>query len=153
MSLYEQIEKDYIAAYKAREAVRVSVLRMLKTSVRRRLVDTSRPNEQLGDDEMLDVIVREAKQRRDSISEYNKANRPDLAEKEQGELAILEQYLPRALSPEELDAAIGDMIARTGASGPSDMGRVMGPLMKALKGRVDGGVLSAAVRARLAQRS
>ncbi len=153
MSLYEQIEKDYITAYKARETVRVSVLRMLKTSVRRRLVDTSRPNEQLGDDEMLDVIVREAKQRRDSISEYNRANRPDLAEKEQGELAILEQYLPGALSPEELDAAIEDMIARTGASGPSDMGRVMGPLMKALKGRVDGGALSSAVKARLAQRS
>ncbi len=153
MSLYEQIEKDYITAYKARESVRVSVLRMLKTAVKRRLVDTSRPGEQLGDDEMLDVIVKEAKQRRDSIAEYGKANRPDLAEKEQAELAILEQYLPKALGPEELAAAIEEMIAKTGAAGPSDMGRVMGPLMKALKGRVDGGALSAAVRARLAQRS
>lgn len=151
MSLYQQIEKDYITAYKAKESVRVSVLRMLKTSVKRRLVDTSRPGQELGDDEMLDVIIKEAKQRRDSITEYNKANRPDLAEKEEAELVILEAYLPKALSDEELAQAIEEQVARVGAKGPSDMGKVMGPLMKALKGRVDGGKLSQAVKARLAQ--
>ncbi|MDO5537283.1 MAG: GatB/YqeY domain-containing protein [Desulfovibrionaceae bacterium] len=151
MSLYQQIEKDYITAYKAKETVRVSVLRMLKTSVKRRLVDTSRPGEELGDDEMMDVIIKEAKQRRDSIAEYNKAGRADLAEKEEAELAILEGYLPKALTDEELAAAIEEMVAKVGAKAPSDMGKVMGPLMKALKGRVDGGRLSAAVKARLAK--
>lgn len=151
MSLSQQIEKDYITAYKAKETLRVSVLRMLKTSLKRRLVDTSRPDAQLDDEETMDIIIKEAKQRRDSIAEYNKAGRPDLAEKEQAELAILEDYLPKALTDEELAQAIEEMVAKVGASKPSDMGKVMGPLMKALKGRVDGGRLSAAVKARLAQ--
>lgn len=151
MSLSQQIEKDYITAYKAKDTLRVSVLRMLKTSLKRRLVDTSRPDAQLDDEETMDIIIKEAKQRRDSIAEYNKAGRPDLAEKEQAELAILEDYLPKALTDEELAQAIEEMVAKVGASKPSDMGKVMGPLMKALKGRVDGGRLSAAVKARLAQ--
>ena len=99
----------------------------------------------------MDIIIKEAKQRRDSIAEYNKAGRPDLAEKEQAELAILEDYLPKALTDEELAQAIEEMVAKVGASKPADMGKVMGPLMKALKGRVDGGRLSSAVKARLAQ--
>ncbi|MDO4840632.1 MAG: GatB/YqeY domain-containing protein [Desulfovibrionaceae bacterium] len=151
MSLSLQIEKDYITAYKAKDTLRVSVLRMLKTSLKRRLVDTSRPDAQLDDEETMDIIIKEAKQRRDSIAEYNKAGRPDLAEKEQAELAILEDYLPKALTDEELAQAIEEMVAKVGASQPSDMGKVMGPLMKALKGRVDGGRLSSAVKARLAQ--
>ncbi len=149
MSLQEQIEKDFVTAYKARENVRVSVLRMLKTAVKRRLVDTSRPGEQLCDDEMTDVIIKEAKQRRDSIAEYEKAGRADLAARERDELTVLEGYLPSALTDEELEKAVDDMIATTGAQGPADMGRVMGPLMKALKGRVDGARLSAMVKARL----
>lgn len=151
MSLSLQIEKDYITAYKSKDTLRVSVLRMLKTSLKRRLVDTSRPDAQLDDEETMDIIIKEAKQRRDSIAEYNKAGRPDLAEKEQAELAILEDYLPKALTDEELAQAIEEMVAKVGASQPSDMGKVMGPLMKALKGRVDGGRLSSAVKARLAQ--
>ena len=151
MSLSQQIEKDYITAYKAKDTLRVSVLRMLKTSLKRRLVDTSRPDAQLDDEETMDIIIKEAKQRRDSIAEYNKAGRPDLAEKEQAELAILEDYLPKALTDEELAQAIEEMVAKVGASKPADMGKVMGPLMKALKGRVDGGRLSSSVKARLAQ--
>ncbi len=151
MSLSLQIEKDYITAYKAKDTLRVSVLRMLKTSLKRRLVDTSRPDAQLDDEETMDIIIKEAKQRRDSIAEYNKAGRPDLAEKEQAELVILEDYLPKALTDEELAQAIEEMVAKVGASKPSDMGKVMGPLMKTLKGRVDGGRLSSAVKARLAQ--
>ena len=147
MSLQQQIDKDYITAYKAKETVRVSVLRMLKTSVKNRLVDLCRPGGELTDAELMDVLVKEAKQRRDSISEYNKASRPDLADKEAQELVILEGYLPKALSDEELAQAIE---AKVGAKGPADMGKVMGPLMKAYKGRVDGGKLSQAVKARLA---
>ena len=150
VSLQQQIDKDYITAYKAKETVRVSVLRMLKTSVKNRLVDLCRPGGELTDEEMMDVLIKEAKQRRDSISEYNKASRPDLADKEAQELVILEGYLPKALSDEELAKAIEDMVAKVGAKGPADMGKVMGSLMKAYKGRVDGGKLSQAVKARLA---
>ncbi len=153
MSLEKQIEKDYLTAYKAKDTVRVSVLRLLKTSLKRRLVDTSRPGGELSDEETMDIIIKEAKQRRDSITEYNKASRPDLAEKEEAELHILEDYLPKALSDEELAAAIEEMAAKVGAKAPSDMGKVMGPLMKELKGRVDGGRLSAAVKARLARQT
>ncbi len=151
MSLYQQIEKDYITAYKARESVRVSVLRLLKTAVKRRLVDLCRPGGTLTDEEMLDVLTREAKQRRDSITEYTKANRRDLADREAAELVILEEYLPKALTDEELAAAIEAMIEKTGADSPAAMGKVMGPLMKEYKGRVDGARLSAAVKARLAR--
>ncbi len=150
MSLAKQIETDYISAYKAHESLRVSVLRMLKTSIKNRLVDLCRPGGELTDEEVLDVIIKEAKQRRDSISEYTKAGREDLAAKEAEELTVLETYLPRALSDEELAAVIEEAIAKAGAKGPADMGRVMGPLMKAYKGRVDGGKLSAAVKERLA---
>lgn len=150
MSLGTQIEKDYISAYKARENLRVSVLRMLKTSIKNRLVELCRPGGQLTDEEVLDVIIREAKQRRDSIAEYTKAGREDLAAREADELTVLETYLPKALSDEELAAVIEETIATTGAKGPQDMGKIMGQLMKAYKGRVDGGKLSAAVKERLA---
>lgn len=150
MSLTQTIDKDYITAYKAKETVRVSVLRMLKTSMKNKLVELRRPGGELDDAEVLDVIVKEAKQRRDSIAEYEKANRPDLAGREAEELKILETYLPAALTDGELEAAVAAKIAEVGAKGPADMGKVMGPLMKELKGRVDGGKLSATVKARLA---
>lgn len=150
MTLGKQIEADYIGAYKARESLKVSVLRMLKTSIKNRLVELCRPGGELTDEEVLDVIIKEAKQRRDSIAEYKKAAREDLAAKEADELAVLETYLPKALTDEELATVIEEAIAKGGAKGPSDMGKVMGPLMKAYKGRVDGGKLSSAVKARLA---
>ncbi len=140
MSLSEQIEKDYIQAYKAKDAVRLTVLRLLKTAVKNRLVDLRRPGGSLSDEEMLDVIIKEGKQRQDSIEQYRAANRADLADKEAAELKILQEYLPRALSPEELQAA-----------SPRDMGRVISAIMASHKGRVDGKTLSEAVRRRLAQ--
>lgn len=150
MSLYKQIEADYIAAYKAKESLKVSVLRMLKTSVKNRLVDLCRPGGELTDEEMLDVVIKEAKQRRDSITEYTKAGREDLARKEADELVVLEAYLPKALTEEELKKAVEEACTALGAKGPSDMGKVMGQLMKTCRGRVDGGKLSAAVKAHLA---
>ena len=102
MSLSEQIEKEYIQAYKAKDAVRLTVLRLLKTAVKNKLVDLRRPGGSLSDEEMLDVIIKEGKQRQDSIEQYTAANRADLAEKEAAELRILQEYLPKALSPEEL---------------------------------------------------
>ncbi|MDY3809064.1 GatB/YqeY domain-containing protein [Desulfovibrio sp. PG-178-WT-4] len=151
MSLFEQIEKEYIQAYKAKDAVRLTVLRLLKTAVKNRLVDLRRPGGSLSDEEMLDVIIKEGKQRQDSIEQYRAANRADLADKEAAELKILQEYLPKALSPEELTAVIETTVAELQAAGPKDMGRVISAIMGSYKGRVDGKALSEAVKQRLAQ--
>ena len=99
--------------------------------------------------EMLDLIIKEGKQRQDSIEQYKAANREDLAGKEAAELAVLQGYLPKPLSDEELTAVIDAAIAATGASSPRDMGKVISAVMADHKGRVDGKALSAAVKARL----
>lgn len=151
MSLFEQIEKEYIQAYKAKDAVRLTVLRLLKTAVKNRLVDLRRPGGSLSDEEMLDVIIKEGKQRQDSIEQYRAANRADLANKEAAELKILQEYLPKALSPEELTAVIETTMTELQAAGPKDMGRVISAIMGSYKGRVDGKALSETVKQRLAQ--
>ncbi len=151
MSLFEQIDKDYIQAYKAKDAVRLGVLRLLKTAVKNKLVDLCRPGGTLDDGEMMDLIIKESKQRQDSIEQYRAANRNDLADKEAAELVVLQDYLPKPLSEEELTAVIDAAIAETGASSPRDMGKVISAVMAAHKGRVDGKVLSAAVKARLSK--
>ncbi len=151
MSLFEQIDKDYIQAYKAKDAVRLGVLRLLKTAVKNKLVDLCRPGGTLDDGEMMDLIIKESKQRQDSIEQYRAANRNDLADKEAAELVVLQDYLPKPLSEEELTAVIDAAIAETGASSPRDMGKVISAVMAAHKGRVDGKVLSAAAKARLSK--
>ncbi len=92
---------------------------------------------------------KQGKQRQDSIEQYRAASRPDLAEREAAELAILQEYLPKPLTPEELEAAVEEAVRSTGAASPQDMGRVMSAIMASHKGRVDGKTLSAAVRQRL----
>ncbi|MBQ4566579.1 MAG: GatB/YqeY domain-containing protein [Desulfovibrio sp.] len=149
MSLFERIEKEYIEAYKARDTLRLGVLRLLKTSVKNKLVELKRPGGSLSDAEMLDVIIKEGKQRQDSIEQFKAANRPDLADKETAELSILQDYLPKALSAEELDAVIAATISELKATSPRDMGRVIAAIMAAHKGQVDGKALSEAVKARL----
>lgn len=151
MSLFDRIEKEYITAYKAKDAVRLGVLRLLKTSVKNKLVELKRPGDSLSDAEMLDVIIKESKQRQDSIEQYGAANRPDLAEKEAAELAILQEYLPKALSAEELAHIIEATVTELGASSPRDMGKVISAIMAAHKGQVDGKALSEAVKQRLSQ--
>ena len=149
MSLFERIEKEYIEAYKAKDTLRLGVLRLLKTSVKNKLVELKRPGGSLSDAEMLDVIIKEGKQRQDSIEQFKAANRPDLADKEAAELSILQDYLPKALSAEELDAVIAATISELKATSPRDMGRVIAAIMAAHKGQVDGKALSEAVKARL----
>ncbi len=147
MSLAKQIESDYIAAYKAKDQVRLGVLRHLKTAAKNLQVELLR---ELTDDDMFTVIMKQAKQRQDSIEQFTSAGREDLAAIERGELEVLKAYLPQPLSEEELAAIVDKTIAETGASGAKDMGKVMNPIMAGYKGRVDGKVLSALVRARLA---
>ena len=146
MSLTTQIEQDYIAAYKAKDALRLGVLRLLKTAAKNLQVDLMRP---VTDDELAGVIQKQAKQRQDSIEQFTAANRVDLADKEAAELAILKEYLPEPLSEEELAAAIDAAVAALGVTNMSGMGKVIQSVMGDYKGRVDGKAVSSAVKARL----
>jgi len=149
MSLSARIEQDYITAYKTRDSLRLSVLRLVKTAAKNMLVELKRPGGELSDAELRAILVKQGKQRQDSIEQFRAASRHDLADKEEAELHILQEYFPLPLSPEELDAAINAVIAETGASSLRDMSRVMQKLTAEYAGRVDGKSLSNLVRARL----
>lgn len=146
MSLDEQLNQDYIAAMKSRDSTRLTVLRLLKTAISNRLVELKQPGGKLDDAEITTLIVKQSKQRRDSIDQFAKAGREDLAEKEQHELKILETYLPRQLSDAELSEAIRKEITASGLSGPSATGKVTGAIMAKYKGQVDGKRVSAMVK-------
>ena len=145
MTLYEQIETAIKEAMLARDMSRLNALRGIKKEF---LEAKTAPgaNGELTDDNALKILVRMAKQRRESAQIYTDNNRPELAQNELAEVAVIEDYLPKALSPEELEAALKEIIARVGATGPKDMGKVMGVATKELAGRVDGKAVSAAVR-------
>lgn len=147
-SLNQQIAADLTAAMKAKDTARLSALRMLKAAVMNKgMVEKGRD---LNDAEVLQVVASLVKQRRDSIEQFAKAGRTDLVEKETGEIAILEHYLPPAVSAGEIDAAVAEAIAETGASSPKDMGKVMKAVMPKLSGKnVDGRTVNDAVRRKL----
>ena len=146
MSLSERIEKDYVAAFKAKRTDEVAVLRMLKAAVKNKQVELRR---ELADNEILDVVAKQVKQRQESIDQFRAAGRIDLAEIEERELLILRTYLPTALSPAELEEAVATTVQALGASGMKDMGRVMNAILGEYAGRIDGKELSALVRAKL----
>jgi uncharacterized protein YqeY len=146
MSLSERIEKDYVAAFKAKKTDEVAVLRMLKAAVKNKQVELRR---ELADNEILDVVAKQVKQRQESIDQFRAAGRIDLAEIEEREHLILRTYLPTALSSAELEEAVVSTIQALGASGMKDMGKVMNAILGEHAGRVDGKELSALVRAKL----
>ncbi len=146
MSLSSKLDKDYIEAYKAKETVKVAVLRLLRTAIKNRTKDLGRD---LQDDETLDMIAKQVKQRKESIEQFTKAGRTDLAEKEILELDQLKAYMPDALSDEELVQAIAAAISQLSAKGMQDMGRVMQAVLSAHKGQVDGKKASDLVKLRL----
>ena len=145
MPLNEKIAADLTAAMKAKDAPRLSALRMLKAAVTNKgMVEKGRD---LEDAEVLQVVASLVKQRRDSIEQFTKAGRTDLADKETAEIAILEHYLPPAVSAEEIEAAVAAAIAETGASSAKDMGKVMKAVMPKLAGKnADGKAVNDAVR-------
>jgi len=147
MSLAEQIEKDVITAMKAKEAVKVSTLRMLKSALGNYLIQIKKDKAE--DAEVLGIITKQAKQRRESMDSFEKAGRNDLAEKEKIELAILEAYLPKQLTDEELGAAVQSAMAASGAQGSADIGKLMKVLMPTIQGKADGKRVQEAVKARL----
>ncbi len=147
MSLAEQIEKDVITAMKAKEAVKVSTLRMLKSALGNYLIQIKKDKAE--DAEVLGIITKQAKQRRESMDSFEKAGRNDLADKEKIELAILEAYLPKQLTDEELGVAVQSAIAVSGAQSSADMGKLMKVLMPTIQGKADGKRVQEAVKARL----
>ena len=142
-----RVSEDLRAAMKSGQKVRLAALRMLATSIRNREVELRRD---LSEEEFLEVVAREVKRRKEAAEAYDGAGREELAAREREEQDALEAYLPAALSDEEVAGLIEDAVAATGASGPGDMGKVMSHVMGKARGRVDGSVISARVRERLA---
>ncbi|MDE6463656.1 MAG: GatB/YqeY domain-containing protein [Muribaculaceae bacterium] len=145
MALYQQIDADIKAAMLAHDKMRLQALRGIKKEF---IEAKTAPgnNGELSDEAATKILVKMAKQRRESARIYTEQNRPELAETELAEVGVIEAYLPKALSDEELTAELTKIIAQTGASSPADMGKVMGVATKALAGRADGRAISAKVR-------
>ncbi|NEP16573.1 MAG: GatB/YqeY domain-containing protein [Leptolyngbya sp. SIO4C1] len=150
MSLKERISEAIKTAMKARDKIRLETVRGVKKVILEKESEVrAKGQDELTETQELEILTQLAKQRRDSIEQYKNAGRDDLADKEAQELAILEEYLPAQLSDAEIEAVIDQLIAKTGASGPRDMGKVMGPAMKEMKGKADGAKVQALVKAKL----
>lgn len=144
MSLREKINDDLKSAMKGREAEIVSVLRMLLSAVKTKEISLRKGEEvNLNDEQIIEVIRSEIKKRNDSISAYEQGGRADLADKEKGEIKILEKYLPPSLSDEEIEKIVKEEVE---ASAEKDFGRVMGKVMAKLKGKADGGKIGEMVK-------
>ena len=146
MSLSEQIMSDMKEAMKARDKVRLNTVRMIKSAL---MNEKIKAGHDLTAEEELTVLSREKKQREESIDEFTKANRKDLADETKQELAIVESYLPKQMTEEELDQAVSSAIAEVNAQGKSDFGKVMKVLMPKIKGKADGKAASDVVRKQL----
>jgi len=149
MSLVEQVEKDLIGAMKAKEELKLSVLRMTKSALKLKQVEQEH-GKPLDDAAAIAVLRTLLKQRHDSVQQFRQGGREDLASKEEAEIKILETYLPAAASEEEIDAAVAAAMVETGASTPKDMGKAMKAAMAKLAGKnVDGKRVSEKVKAKL----
>ncbi len=147
MALLEQIQKDMVSAMKAKDEARLGTVRMIKTALKKQEVDSMKPLDEAAEMQILNTLM---KQRRESADLFRKGNRPELAEKEETELKLIEAYLPASASEPELSAAVQAAVAETGATGPKQMGAVMKAAQARLAGkRVDGRLLSEKVKAAL----
>ena len=146
MSLMEKLTADMKEAMKHGEKERLSVIRLVRGAVRQAEIDGKKT---LSDDEIISVITKEVKMRRDSIEEFERGGRSDLVEKTQVEIAILMPYLPAQLSPDEVKQIVETAVAEVGATTAKDMGTVMGILMPRVKGRADGKLVNEIVRSLL----
>lgn len=150
MNLFDQVSEDIKKAMLAREKVRLEALRGAKKEFLEAKTAKG-ANGELSDENALKIIVKMVKQRKESAKIYEENNRPELAENELAEAAVLEEYLPKQLSGEELDTELRAIISETGACGPKDMGKVMGVASKRLAGRAEGRAISEAVKRLLNQ--
>lgn len=149
MSLFDQVSKDIVAAMKAKDKVRLEALRNIKKFF---IEAKTAPgaNDTLDDAVALKILAKLAKQGRDTAALYHEQNRPDLAEEEEAQAKVIEEYLPKALTPEELETEVKAIIAQVGATSAKDMGKVMGVASKQLAGRADGRAISTLVKQFLA---
>ena len=149
MTIVQRIDKDLVDALKAREAERLGALRMVKTALKLRATEVVGS---LGDEDALRVLNTLIKQRRDAAEQFRAAGREDLAQKEEREAKVIQEYMPGAASADDMTRAVEDAVTETGATSPKDMGAVMKVARARLQGKtVDGKVLSDLVKARLAQ--
>jgi hypothetical protein len=149
MALRERLDEDLKSAMRAKDSLRMNTIRGLKSAVKYREIELMKPLDDAG---ILGVAATEIKRRRDSVEQYRAGNRPDLADKEEAEIRLLQDYLPQQLPAAELEAKVDEVIARVGAKGPKDMGAVMKALLPDVQGRADGKVVSELVKQRLAGR-
>ena len=149
MTLQERLDSDLKEAMRARDATKLSVLRMLKSALNYAAIAKSGTEAELSDAEAVQVIRKQAKQRQDSIESFEKGGRAELAAKEKEELSILNAYLPQAMSADELAAAVRETIAEVGATSKAQMGTVMKALQVKVAGRADGKTLSQEVQKQL----
>jgi uncharacterized protein YqeY len=148
MSLKDRITEDMKAAMRAKDANRLGTIRMLLAAVKQREVDERIV---LDDTQLVGIVDKLIKQRKDSITAFTQGGRMDLADKEGAEVKVLEAYLPQRLSAAEVDDAVAALVAELGASGPGDMGKVMGAAKARLAGQADMGLVSSAVKRALAK--
>ncbi|MFN9279696.1 MAG: GatB/YqeY domain-containing protein [Rubrivivax sp.] len=148
MTLKDRITEDMKSAMRAKEADRLSAIRMLLAACKQREVDERIV---LDDAAVIGIVDKLIKQRKDSITAFTQAGRTDLVDKESAEVQVLEAYLPQRLSADEIAAAIGSIVQELGASGPGDMGKVMGAAKARLAGKADMGLVSGAVKQALAR--
>lgn len=141
--LTEKIDSDLKEAMKQKNTVKLDALRMLKAAAHNKAIEKKLPT--LNDEDLVDVIQKQVKQRKDSITEFEKAGRKDLVQKETSEMKILEGYLPQQMSPEELKTVVKSAIAAVGATSKQDMGKVMKEVMPKVKGKADGQAVNKAV--------
>lgn len=146
MSLKQQISDDMKAAMRAKESERLATIRLLMAAMKQKEVDE---RIELDDAAIVAVLDKMIKQRKDSIAAFNQAGRTELADKEAAEIAVLQAYLPQRLSAEEVATEVKAIVAELGASGPGDMGKVMGVVKTRLAGKAEMGQVSAAVKAAL----
>jgi len=148
-SILERLQADMTAAMKARDAVTLSTLRMLKTAIME--AKTKKPKDAtVTAEEEIEILSRYAKKRRETIEELRKIGRADLVAAEEAEIAITARYLPQAMAEDDLRALVREAAAKTGATSPKDMGKVIGAVMAEVKGRADGSTVSRLVREVLA---
>ena len=148
MSLKARVTEDMKTAMRAKETARLGAIRLLLAAIKQREVDE---RVVLDDAAVVAIVDKLIKQRKDSLEAFQKAERKDLADKEAAELVVLQAYLPARLSAEEVTAAVKAIVAELGASGPGDMGKVMGAVKTQLAGKADMGMVSAAVKQALSQ--
>ena len=147
MSLKQTISDDMKTAMKAKDSERLGTIRLLQAAIKQKEVDE---RIELDDAAIVTIVDKLIKQRKDSITQFEAGGRQDLADKEKSELTVLQVYLPERMSAEEVTAAVQAIVAELGASGPGDMGKVMGAVKSKLAGKADMGQVSAAVKAALA---